>query len=320
MLVERPKKGWKTSFQSYKDAIDRGTMPKIRVMVNGVPGKMATELAKKLIESKRFEVLPYSLTGQEINIGSFFEVNPIAVYELIKPDAREAFIGKISTQKPDISIDFTHPSAVNANAEFYARHKLNFVMGTTGGDRPKLEQTVVDSGIMAVIAMNMSKAIVAFQAMMKHAADTYPDAFKGYVLEIVESHQQKKADTSGTAKALVANFNALGIPFRVDQIKMIRDPQEQLEMGVPEWALGGHGWHTYTLKSSEDGVLMRFTHNVNGRSVYLPGTIDAVEYLSYKAALAKKGKLLSMIGNMGRAVGIKKKGKVYSMMDVLKGK
>ncbi len=319
MLVERAKKGWKTNLQSYKDAIDEGTMPKIKVMVNGLPGKMATELAKKLIASKRFEVLPYSLTGQEINIGSF-EVNPIAVYELLKPDAREAFIGKISTQKPDVSIDFTHPLAVNANAEFYARHKLNFVMGTTGGDRTKLEQTVVDSGIMAVIAMNMAKAIVAFQAMMKHAADTYPDAFKGYVLEIVESHQQKKADTSGTAKALVANFNALGIPFRVGQIKMIRDPPKQLEMGVPEEALGGHAWHTYTLKSAEDGVLMSFTHNVNGRSVYLPGTIDAVEYLGYKAALAKRGKFLSMVENLGRAAGIKKKGKVYTMMDVLKGK
>lgn len=34
-----------------------------------------------------------------------------------------------------VVVDYTHPSAVNANAEFYAKHKLNFVMGTTGGDR-----------------------------------------------------------------------------------------------------------------------------------------------------------------------------------------
>ena len=32
-------------------------------------------------------------------------------------------------------VDYTHPSAVNANAVFYARHHLPFVMGTTGGDR-----------------------------------------------------------------------------------------------------------------------------------------------------------------------------------------
>ena len=32
-------------------------------------------------------------------------------------------------------VDYTTPSAVNANAEFYAKHGLDFVMGTTGGDR-----------------------------------------------------------------------------------------------------------------------------------------------------------------------------------------
>lgn len=34
-----------------------------------------------------------------------------------------------------VVVDYTHPSAVNANAELYAKHQLNFVMGTTGGDR-----------------------------------------------------------------------------------------------------------------------------------------------------------------------------------------
>lgn len=34
-----------------------------------------------------------------------------------------------------VAIDYTHPTAVNDNAEFYAKHGLNFVMGTTGGDR-----------------------------------------------------------------------------------------------------------------------------------------------------------------------------------------
>ena len=34
-----------------------------------------------------------------------------------------------------IAVDYTHPSAVNANVEFYSKNGLNFVMGTTGGDR-----------------------------------------------------------------------------------------------------------------------------------------------------------------------------------------
>ena len=171
-------------------------------------------------------------------------------------------------------------------------------MGTTGGDRKALEERVINSDTVAVIAPNMAKQIVAFQAMMKYAAENFPDAFKGYTLEIIESHQKAKADTSGTAKEVVGYFNRLGVAFSVDQIKMIRDPAEQLIMGVPENALEGHAWHTYTLKSEDGSVLFSFTHNVNGREAYVKGTIDAIRFLAKKTG---------------------EKGKVYTMLDVLNG-
>ena len=34
-----------------------------------------------------------------------------------------------------VVVDSTNPSAVNANAELYAKHQLNSIMGTTSGDR-----------------------------------------------------------------------------------------------------------------------------------------------------------------------------------------
>jgi len=68
---------------------------------------------------------------------------------------------------------------------------------------------------------------------------------------VEESHQKSKRDTSGTARAMVGYFNRLGIPFRVDQIEMIRDPDLQRGIGVPEEHLNGHGWHTYGLTSED---------------------------------------------------------------------
>ena len=44
-----------------------------------------------------------------------------------------------------VAIDFTHPTAVNKNAEWYAEVGLPFVMGTTGGDREALKKTVEDA-------------------------------------------------------------------------------------------------------------------------------------------------------------------------------
>ena len=148
--------------------------------------------------------------------------------------------------KTVIAIDFTHPSAVNSNADLYTSLKLPFVMGTTGGDRDLLQKVVKESGTYALIAPNMCKQIVALQAMMEYMSSQFPAAFRGYALDIVESHQSGKADTSGTAKAMLKYFNELkgGTPLPVEDIKKLRTAQEQTAFGVPGDSLSGHAWHT----------------------------------------------------------------------------
>jgi 4-hydroxy-tetrahydrodipicolinate reductase len=270
-------------------------MSPIKVMVNGLPGKVARTVAGHILKDPRFELLSYSLTGPEISetettIGT-------ASLEFIRPDEK---LSKIEAIKKDwgrfLSVDFTHPSAVNSNAEFYCRAELPFVMGTTGGDRQKLEATVAASSIAAVVAPNMAKQIVGFQAMMEYAADTFPDLFKGYNLEIKESHQKGKADTSGTAKAMVTYFNRLGVSFSEDNILKIRDSAVQkTQWGIPEEHLAGHGWHTYTLLSEDKTVRFEFTHNVNGREIYARGTLDALLFLAGKVKAGAAGRMFTMI-------------------------
>jgi len=257
-------------------------------------------VAQQILQDERFKLLPYSLTGPEIQ-ESHCTVETTAL-ELIAPDKRESRIAQIKqSEGPFLTADYTHPSAVNANADFYCNCGLPFVMGTTGGDRSLLEQTVRSSSIAAVIAPNMAKQIVGFQAMMEYAADNFPGLFQGYSLEITESHQKGKADTSGTAKAVVRYFNKLGIPFAEESIVQIRDPKiQQSRLGIPEKYLSGHGWHTYTLVSPDSTVRFEFTHNVNGRKIYAAGTLDALLFLSDKITAGEKAR-------------------VYSMIDVLRG-
>ena len=56
--------------------------------------------------------------------------------------------------------------------------------------------------------------VVAFQAMMEMMATEFPGAFSGYSLAVTESHQRAKADTSGTAKAVVSSLQRLGLDFK----------------------------------------------------------------------------------------------------------
>jgi len=269
-------------------------MDRIKVMVNGIPGNMACNVANLIIADQRFDLVLQSLTGPEITARQYKESG--VTINLIQPDERERAINEIKANEGAfIVIDYTHPSAVNGNAEFYCLHNLPFVMGTTGGDRQLLEKTVSDSSNAAVIAPNMAKQIVGFQAMMEYTAQSFPDLFKGYTLCVKESHQKGKADTSGTAKAMVQVFNQLGVSFSPDEITKEREPDVQFkEWGIPEEHLQGHGWHTYALTSEDSTVRFEFTHNVNGRDVYAQGTLDAVSYLDAKVHQGAQGRVYTM--------------------------
>jgi len=268
-------------------------MTPIALMVNGIPGNMALQVARQALEDNRFALMPFSLTGPEI-AGDRHALADRDI-RLIRPDERASRLPDIAAQ-PVIAVDYTHPSAVNDNARFYCEHNIPFVMGTTGGDRRKLTETVQRADIPAVIAPNMAKQIVGFQAMMEWASETFPGLFGGYSLRIEESHQKGKADTSGTAKAMVGYFNDLGVPFSADEIVQIRAPEVQRrEWAIPEAHLGGHGWHTYALTSADETVRFTFSHNVNGRDVYAKGTLDAAAYLAEKVSQGIKGRAFSMI-------------------------
>jgi 4-hydroxy-tetrahydrodipicolinate reductase len=270
-------------------------MNNIKIMVNGLPGNMAFNIARHALADSRFELITHSLTGPEITETQTI-IDSVSI-RLIQPKDRDQAVSAIKEKEgPFLSVDFSLPPAVNSNAEFYCKHGLPFVMGTTGGDRQLLEDTVKASSISAVIAPNMAKQIVGFQAMMEYASKTFPDLFKGYSIEIRESHQKAKADTSGTAKAMVRYFNSLGLPFAEEEIIKERDPEIQKNvLGIPEEYLSGHGWHTYSLDSNDKTVHFEFTHNVNGRDVYAMGTLDALIYLAKKVKQGSKGKVFTMI-------------------------
>lgn len=83
--------------------------------------------------------------------------------------------------------------------------------------------------------------------------------------------------------------------FTVDDIELVRDDEESIAFGVPEDALNGHAFHTYTLTSADGSVEFQLKHNVAGRSVYAEGTADAVKFLAKKLRTEETGKIFSMI-------------------------
>jgi len=179
-----------------------------------------------------------------------------------------------------VIVDYTTPAAALDNARFYARNGVPFVMGTTGADAALVAAAAEAGGVCAVVAPQMAKQVVALQAALRMAAESFPGAFAGYELDVVESHQASKVDVSGTAREVVRSLRALGGRFAAEgrleaaaaagasggaggaapaprvtdpawHVRRVRDraTQQGPALGVPYDALGGHAYHTYTLSS-----------------------------------------------------------------------
>lgn len=295
----------------------------LHVMVNGMPGPMATAAAEACLR-KGLALTNVAMTGPDIDpctitVASGGRSSNVRLVPSTSTADLETAITKLKEKHGDanvIVIDFTHPSAVNGNAEFYVKNRLPFVMGTTGGDRDGLMRAVGGSSgedassdstakIDCVIAPNMGKQIVAMQAAMEWLAEEYPGAFAGYDLHVIESHQKTKADTSGTAKAVVDSLKQLSQndDYAYVDINQVRDEEAAMAtMGVPEDGLNGHAFHTYTFTSPDQSVQFQLQHNVVGRSVYAEGTADAVLFLHKQ-----------LTGRSPEA----RRTRVYNMIDVL---
>lgn len=266
------------------------------IMVNACTGKMGHATAEAIVRAG-LSLVPYSFTGssEAVAVGNV-GVEGIPV-ELVGPERRQQAMEQAKHEYPEmIIIDFTLPQAVNDNADFYCHNQVPFVMGTTGGDRHKLLQNTKDAGAYAVIAPQMGKQVVAFQAMMEMMANEFPGAFSGYDLAVTESHQRTKADTSGTAKAVVGSLQRLGLDFSESQIQKVREKGAQLDqMHVPENALDGHAFHTYALTSPDGSVSFEFQHNVCGRQIYAEGTVDAALFLAKQVHDKTEQRIFNMI-------------------------
>lgn len=268
------------------------------IILSGVPGKMAREIAALLQEPanrQAFTLAPFGL-GRSTRAGATVEVAPGVSLE-VEPTAR---IGDLAPAGA-LVIDYTTPDAALDNIRVYTQAGVPFVMGTTGFNREEAIRLVAGSSVSAVIAPNMAAPIVALQAALDHVAAAFPGALAGYDLEIRESHQATKKDPSGTAKALLGPLTKLGTRPHDPPMQSIRDVDAQRKLGVPEQYLTGHGWHWYEATSPASDVALSLSHRVNGRRVYAEGTLRAAAFLSE----AIRG------GSMGR---------VYTMADVLSGR
>ncbi|KAK8446349.1 hypothetical protein SEVIR_9G474900v4 [Setaria viridis] len=189
------------------------------ILVNGCTGKMGLSVAEAAA-LRGLHLVPVSFSSRE-KVDTTIEVGQTDI-RIYGPSARDDVLSSVIDEFPDvIVVDYTAPDSVNSNADLYCKLGLPFVMGTTGGNKQLLYKSVQDSKNYALISPQMGKQVVAFVAIMKFMAEQFPGSFSGYHLEVLESHQAGKLDTSGTAKDVIACFEEMGISYDMNRVCFI---------------------------------------------------------------------------------------------------
>lgn len=185
----------------------------------------------------------------------------------------------------DACIDFSHFSAVDALLDYCAEKNLPLVLCTTALTDATLEKVNEVSGKVAILrSANMSVGINLLMKIIKEAAALL--APKGYDMEIVEAHHNRKIDApSGTALALGDSLNEgvnneYHFVFDRSQRHEKRDPKE---IGISA-VRGGSIVGDHQIMFCGPDEVIEFRHTAYSRSIFAKGAIEAAKYLAGKPA------------------------------------
>jgi len=195
----------------------------------------------------------------------------------------------------DVVVDFSHPSATDANRRACVAAGKPWVIGTTGhsdDERALIEEAA--KSLPVVLAPNFSVGVNALFWLTREAARLLGEDFD---LEIVETHHRLKKDApSGTAKRLAEILCEMR---KLDYGKDVRHGREGLVGERPANEIGVHsirggdvvGDHTVTFAGR--GERLELIHKASSRETFAAGALRAAHWI------------------VGRAPGL------YSMEDVL---
>jgi 4-hydroxy-tetrahydrodipicolinate reductase len=239
----------------------------IRIAITGACGKMGRVIAGLCKQRSDCEVA----FGVDI-AGAQYDSFPVykSVFEL--------------PEKPDVIIDFSHPSALADLLSYGKMNNVPLVIATTGySDEERAQITAASAQIPIFFTFNMSIGINLLVELAKKATQILGGQFD---IEIVEKHHNLKKDApSGTAimiaEAINAEMNNKN-HFVYDR-HSVRKPRDKDEIGIHS-IRGGTivGEHDVIFAGHDEVITL--SHSAQSKEVFAAGSVNAAVFLAGKPA------------------------------------
>jgi 4-hydroxy-tetrahydrodipicolinate reductase len=241
----------------------------MKIGIVGCMGRVGSLLVQEILSGryKGVELAGGTALPQDIKDATF----------LVTDDAEELF------ERADAVIDFTTPEATRAHAALAAKHKVTYVVGTTGLTKDD-EKILADAAknTQIVYTANMSVGVNVLLALVEQAAARL--GMDDWDLEIFESHHKHKVDApSGTALAL-GKSAATGRKVNLDKAA---DYARHGQTGAREKgkigfsvARGGDVVGDHTVFFYGEGERIELSHIATNRVLFARGALRAAQWAS----------------------------------------
>lgn len=183
------------------------------------------------------------------------------------------------TQKADILIDFSNPSALDNILEYVKQEKIPAVICTTGFTDSQVEKMKdVSKYVPIFYSRNMSLGINLLLELAKKATEILGNDFD---IEIIEKHHNQKIDApSGTALMIAEEISSAmeNTPNYVFDRSKIKEKRTKNEIGIHS-VRGGTIPGDHEIIFAGEKEIVTLSHHAESREIFANGAIRAAKYL-----------------------------------------
>ncbi|RQD70030.1 MAG: 4-hydroxy-tetrahydrodipicolinate reductase [Tindallia sp. MSAO_Bac2] len=196
--------------------------------------------------------------------------------------------------KPDVVIDFSHPTALDNVLKYVEKRKCSLVIGTTGYNDDELKKIEkAAESVPLVYATNMSLGMNLMFSMVEKVASVLKNSAD---IEVVETHHNRKKDApSGSARSIVESIEK-GLGEKRSHVygREGQCPRNLGEIGIHS-VRGGSIVGRHEASFIHDLESITLVHEAHNPSVFAKGALEAAKFaLNADAGLYNMKDVLGM--------------------------
>ena len=236
----------------------------MKILINGINGKMGQEVANVLDNDKDI-VLVGGVDKENTGIYTYPVYTNVSQIE----------------EKPDVIIDFSVPVATLNILSYAKEDNIPVVIATTGFTNEQLNTINEYSKHIPIFkSANMSYDINLMAKIVASLSKSLPNTD----IEIIETHHNRKIDSpSGTALFLAVSINEANnnkMIYEFDRHNK-REKRNKLEIGFSS-IRGGNIVGEHTVQFLGEHETLEVTHRCYSRTVFANGAVMAAKYIVNK--------------------------------------